>query len=168
MKRTNDRQALIIVGLIFLGLMMIFGVRLYHFYHVYLNYEFPLAASDIESLTIFDNRFLQKKEITRQEDIAEFVDAVNNIKVHSMTGLEITRHKRTYLCFRLKDGSQLPCACIYGDIGHFSDGSVQVSGSSSFDIWDYWDRMDYEIQENAGAELAQVMLAFQENLQQGE
>lgn len=169
MRRSNSRQVIFGVCLLFLILAIAFGVRLHHFYSVYLDYELPFSIDDVESLTIYDSRFSQKKEITRQEDIAEFIDAVNDITVRSMSADVMQSpqaFKRTYLCFLLKDGSQFPCVCTDSGIGGFSDGSVQLSGESSFDLWDYWDRMDYEVQEDVGAELAQIMMEFREKLQQ--
>lgn len=168
MRNTDDKRTLTVAGLIVLAVAAVFSARLYWFYHVYLNYELPFSAAETESLTVYDSRFTRKKEITRQEDIAELIDAVNGITVRSISGDLMSSPQaftRTYLCFRLKDGSEFPGVFANGG---FSDGSVQVSGEMGFDLWDYWDRMDYEVQENAEAELARVMTAFREELEQEE
>ena len=155
MKKTNNRQVWTGVCLV-LAAVLIMGLCAYRqFYHH--DYQFPFSADEVESLTIYDRRFLEKKEITRREDIAGFMDIVEGATLQITSGR--SGLPRNYLCFNLKDGSRRPY-CVEGSFTLFTDGTVCLSGRADFDYASYWDRMSYEVQEGIGAELAEIMMMF--------
>ena len=128
----------------------------------------PFSADEVSSILMYDSRQIEKKEITRQDDIAELVDAMSqkDERYLTSTGVRPSDHG-IYLSFQMKDGSQIQYFCeSYPAATYITDGSVQMKQDSGFDLWDYWARMDYEVQKDAGAELAQIMMGFRERLQQ--
>lgn len=164
-EKRQSRAVAVGVCLVCLAVAGILGVKVYRYYHYRLC---PFSAGEVSSLSMYDSRQIEKKEITRQGDITELIDAMNQRGERYLTslGLRPSQHG-IYLSFRMKDGSQAWYFCeIYPAATYINDRRVQIRLDGSIDLWDYWDRMDYEIQKDAGSELAQIMTAFREELEQ--
>lgn len=166
--RKRQRKSIAVgVCLLCLAAAGFLGVKAYRYY----NYRMcPFSEDEVSSISMYDSRQIEKKEITRREDIAELVDAMNQKGERYLTSAGVRPSGYgIYLSFQMKDGSQIHYFCqSYPTVAYITDGSVQIKQEGGFDFWDYWDRVDYEVRKDAGAELARAMTAFRAELQREE